>query len=126
MDLALKRTESSPDGIFGVLSDPTGKQVAVTLEHSFGDRPAITPGAYLCVRGSHILKGMDLPFETFEITNVPGHTGILFHVGNFNQDSSGCVLLGKSVVKNMITHSLVAFLNFMELQQGSTFWLTIR
>jgi hypothetical protein len=70
------------------------------------------------------------PFITFEITGVPGHTGILFHMGNYNQDSDGCVLLGESTVPDpdptMITSSVLTFNQFMGSQTGvDTFQLTV-
>ncbi len=66
----------------------------------------------------HRLHGMTEDFETFEIRGVPGHTGILFHWGNYNQDSDGCVLLGSARNGDMIVNSREEFANFMELQKG--------
>jgi len=34
--------------------------------------------------------------NTFEITNVPGRTHVLFHAGNTIEDTAGCVLLGRN------------------------------
>ncbi len=106
--------------MYGILSSNDGFS-CVTLEHSFisesGNNvygPKIPPGQYLCVRGTHQLEHGG-PFSTFEITGVPGHSGLLFHVGNFNKDSDGCVLLGESVdlVDAMITNSVATFAEFM-------------
>ena len=51
---------------------------------------------------------------------VKGHYGILFHVGNYNEDSEGCILLGTgfgntSSKGKMITASKQAFKQFMEM-----------
>jgi hypothetical protein len=126
--MLLVRQVLSPDGIFGELFTDDGSHVAVTLEHSYGLQPKLPDGEYQCVRGFHQLQGMHHTFETFEITGVPGHSGILFHTGNFNKDSSGCVLLGLSSGMNppMIYSSREAFAGFMKRQVGlSQFTLTV-
>jgi hypothetical protein len=66
---------------------------------------------------------MTEPFDTFEITDVPLHNNILFHPGNYNDDSEGCVLLGKAYGMKlnggkMIVNSRNAFDHFMYLQEG--------
>lgn len=141
MNLILTRNLFQPDGIFGELQDETGTQVAVTLEHAYdaghGDgsyAPKLQPGTYLCRRGPHQLHGMTEPFITFEITGVVGHTNILFHWGNYNKDSEGCVLLGRRIVPNpdapsdlMITSSRNTFLKFLDLQRDlDSFTLTVK
>lgn len=133
MDLTIKRLDYNDDGIFGHLEETdSGDSVAVTLEHAYysnnGDgsySPKLPPGDYLCVRGEHRLsKGK--PFTTFEVTNVPGHTGILFHPGNYNEDSDGCILLGTTLSFSMISESRAAFSKFMALQDGvDEFTLTV-
>ena len=75
MNLTLKNTDFSDDGIFGVLLDEAGNQIAVTLQHAYEQvdgkfSPKIPAGTYECVRGKHQLAGMTEPFETFEITGV--------------------------------------------------------
>lgn len=118
-------------GVFGVLLDDNNTQIAVTLEHAYsngqgGFQPKIPDGTYTCQRGTHILSGMSNTFETFEIQNVPGHTGILFHWGNYNNDSEGCVLLGTDLGTCMITDSRDAFARFMNLMEGvDTFSLRV-
>jgi hypothetical protein len=74
---------------------------------------------------------MTKPFETFEITGVPDHTGILLHPGNYDGDSSGCVLLGQNIITQpngiqMITNSHHAFEDVMNSLVGITeFQLTV-
>lgn len=114
----LLRTERNRWGIFGLLKEGED-QLAVTLEHAYPKpdgsfAPKLPEGKYLCARGYHQLKGMDAPFETFEIKNVPGHSGMLFHWGNYNRDSSGCVLLGKNNLKTSIDQSILTFQAFMK------------
>lgn len=134
MDLTLRHKSSDQFGIFGILEDEGGHAIAVTLEHAYasatGFNGKIPPGRYKCVRGPHRLHSMTSDFETFEVTGVVGHDNILFHWGNYNKDSDGCILLGdrKADVggSEMITNSKVTFAKFMELQKGlSSFELRV-
>lgn len=136
MDLILKRTEFLESGIFGHLYDLDGNLIASTLEHAYdagnGDgsyAPKLPAGEYTCLRGQHQLSHMRQSFITFEVLNVPGHTGILFHVGNFNDDSNGCILLGSSTNESAhyIEQSQLAFNKFMRLQEDiNEFKLTVK
>jgi|SRR5665213_4628099 len=126
------------DGIFGRLFDANGHLVAYTLEHSYlqDDKttwaPKIPAGQFVCVLGPHRLNGMTSDFETFEVTNVPGHTNILFHWGNFDKDSEGCILLGDKIITQtdgteMVTNSRETFKNFMNSLDGvKEFMLTVQ
>lgn len=123
MKLVLRRKEYGSHGVFGVLEDEDGNQLFHTLERAYrripeagsGWRPKVPAGLYKCVRGKHCLRA-GLPFDTFEVTGVPGRTGILFHVGNYASDSEGCILLGRgrSPTVAMITRSKEAFQAFMQ------------
>ena len=129
MTLYLKRQEFRDDGIFSHLEDAKGNFIACTLEHSFDMKPKVYDGQFSCVRGIHRLHN-NVPFETFEITGVSGHTGILFHVGNYNEDSDGCALLGMDIAQSdkgqIVTHSMIAFSKFMALLDGQqTFDLVV-
>jgi hypothetical protein len=141
LKLALTRKQAGEDGIFSDLTRADGTLLAQTLEHAYEHVPTSTPsvwepklpkGVYTCQRGEHRLSGSPTPFITFEIMNVPGHTGMLFHKGNFNADSDGCVLLGNSVVlekdgkTKMLANSAQAFARFLALVQSqTTFELTV-
>lgn len=119
--MILQRTNYSEYGIFGTLTNDLGGLICRTLEHAYptkkGFRPKVPEGDYRCVRGIHRLKDL-VEFETFEIMNVPGHTGILFHVGNANKDTDGCILLGLETSKTILLKSRVAFLDFMSRLKG--------
>lgn len=127
--LKLKRREYRDDGIFSELVNSHGDVIAHTLEHSYKNLPKLYIGTFTCKRGTHQLhKGP--PFETFEVTGVNGHTGILFHKGNWNADSDGCVLLGEAIAHSdkgqMITNSTATFHHFMQLMTGlDTFTLIV-
>jgi hypothetical protein len=140
MDLTLKREENRADGIFSTCTDADGNTVAHCLEHSYDDgnggwMPKLANGTYTCQRGPHRLHGMTADFITFEITNVPDFqgasvTGILYHWGNYNADSEGCVLVGEGIAQStkgqMVTASKVAWQALMDLQVGlDTFQVTV-
>jgi uncharacterized protein DUF5675 len=122
--MILNRTGFTVDGIFGTLSDDAGNRVAYTLEHSYNCVPKLPDGTYTCVKGHHMLHSG--PIEAFEITGVPGHTGVLLHYGNYNADSDGCVLLGDGSTATMITGSRDAFDKLMVTFTGvDSFTLTV-
>jgi hypothetical protein len=129
--MILRRNSYVETGIFGTLSDESNSFHYVTLEHAYKTEdgkyiPKIPCGVYKCVRGFHQLEGMDHRFETFEITNVPGHTNLLLHTGNSNQDSAGCVLLAYERKDDVILYSRIAFQSFMGRLNGlDVFELTI-
>jgi hypothetical protein len=118
MTLKLIRRECKDTGIFSDLCAENGVKLYSTLEHSYDCKPKIPNGTFTCVRGKHRLHGMTEDFETFEITGVEGHQGLLFHCGNFNKDSEGCVLVGRTRSGDMVTSSREAFADFMEGLKG--------
>jgi len=128
MRLTLQRVYSSEHGIFGVLYTESRSKVAVTLEHAYpaqeGFVPKIPPGVYKCVRGIHRLHSNPDSFQTFEIEGVAGHSNLLFHVGNYNHDFDGCVLLGTDFdcgeKPTQIWGSRHAFYGFMEFLETQT------
>jgi hypothetical protein len=50
----------------------------------------IPAGDYTCVRTWYHKGG----YDTYEITDVPGRTRILFHKGNVMKDVNGCIAVG--------------------------------
>lgn len=138
MDLTLTRLKKGADGIFSELEDTDGEFVAYTLERAYAVPnsfptewgPKIPAGEYICIRGIHQLAN-GKPFETFEVLGVAGHTGLLFHCGNFDSDSQGCILLGQQIQNinaetKMVTQSQVAFANFRALEAAiNSFMLTV-
>lgn len=121
--MILRRDEFTQHGIFGRLTSADGEEeICKTLEHAYqnddGDYlPKLLCGSYLCVKSVHQLSN-GIPFETFEITGLAGHFGILFHVGNWNEDSSGCVLVGQSIDNSCLMRSAIAFQDFMDRLKG--------
>lgn len=120
----LKYTAYRPDGIFGEFYfEGDALPFMVTLSHAYEQpdgswKPIVMPGTYHCVKGKHALAN-GVPFETFEITGVEGHSGLLFHPGNFDRDSHGCTLVGEHEIiqadgQRMITNSVIAFHRWLE------------
>lgn len=124
-------------GIFGHFQF-AGDQVPFcdTLSHAYQKQgiwlPIVMPGVYTCQRGKHRLHGMTEDFETFEITGVPDHSGLLFHWLNYNAQSEGCTGLGASRIRydsnkdgkidvlddEMITASKFTFAAWMKRLEG--------
>lgn len=128
MNLILTRDRRGLYGIVGTLRDESGNKVCITLEHAFQQpggtfSPKVVAGTYNCVRGQHRLAGKTSSFETFMLMDVPPFmscqvSGILFHRGNYNGDSEGCILLGESLGTGCILESNIAFGHFLDLQVG--------
>lgn len=110
--LRIVRVERSEDGIIGVLTID-GKADCFVMQPDERDQHFSIPvGNYLCKR-FHGKTWQD----TFEII-VPGHTALLFHIGNREDDSQGCLLLGEEVGelngKRAVFVSGKAFAEFMK------------
>ncbi len=132
MNFILTRKSSSAYGILGELRAEDDSFVCCTLEHAYpelgGFSPKTAPGTYTCVRH----PPRRLHYETFELTNVPPFQTvkvdeILIHIGNYNKDSEGCILLGEMFGTGCILESRAAFEKFMDIQSDvNEFILVIR
>ena len=119
--LEIKTVAIRDDGCFSTLLW-NGRPFAVSVERTFDNgRPILYNGLFTAKRGMHQLSH-GAPFETFEILGVTGHTGILFHKGNWETDSEGCVLVGESYAvlsgRTAVADSKGGFSELMELTQG--------
>lgn len=117
MILTLHTVTVRPDGCFSVLLW-NGVPFAVSVERTFEDgRPVIENGMHSCVRDFYHKGG----YETFEII-VPDHDRILFHKGNVEAQSLGCVLVaesfGKLEAQTAVLQSSAGFAEFMALTKG--------
>lgn len=74
--------------------------------------------------GDYICKWVQSPKfgNTFEITNVPGRSELLFHKGNIFEDSHGCTVLGEQYEPVMGKYGVVssgkAFEEFLKRTEG--------
>ena len=120
MRLTLKRASFTEQGIFGYLFDEQGNQIAVTLERAFpvpGSglwQPAVISGLYTCQRR----RSPRFRYDVFMLLDVPGHDFVEIHKGNWEENSTGCILLGTTIDGSMITESKIAFYKFMALLAG--------
>ena len=125
----ITRIATDPNnGTFGVLVID-GEPVCVTLEPYSRDNvnniSNIPPGQYICYRYSSKKHP-----NTFVVANVQGRSGILFHTGNIDEDTEGCIILGKEYGKIgnnwAVLYSKPAFKIFMnKLKNIKQFKLTI-
>lgn len=126
----LKRDDYRTDGIFGILTDDHGPNTFCVLEHAFivDGKPVakVAPGIYdviLCDATKHV------PYPAYELQGVPPFQGnpvdgIKQHIGNYNEDSDGCQLLGLAVQEvgslKMVVKSKAAYDEFMKANAGVT------
>lgn len=115
--LELKTVAVRDDGCFSVLLWD-GRPFAVSVEHTFDDgRPVLGNGWPEC----HATKYHKGGYDTFEIM-VPGHTRVLFHKGNTEDDSIACVIVAESFGvlnnKTAVQDSKGGFEEFMRLTNG--------
>lgn len=123
----ITRIASQPEhGTFGTLV-VDGKPICNTLEPYHRDNQknvsSIPTGQYICKPyNSEKYK------NTYEVTGVQNRTSILFHSGNWDDDTMGCIILGESfgTIGNdwIVADSKVAMEEFLGSVIG-TFQLTI-
>jgi hypothetical protein len=128
MILKLKRVSIIEPGAFGVLMlDEV--PFAVTLERTYGlyggQELKIAPGVYRCSMTIYYRGN----YPTYEI-HVPGHTRILFHKANLEEELDGCIAIGEQFGelngKPAILQSGKGFEEFMQKMRGLAFFdLTI-
>lgn len=85
--MQLQRAMRDKKMAVGILSDNLGTIFFTTIEGN-----PIPAGTYQVKRmpaSANPRHG-----ECFEVLNVPGRSDILFHAGNTQHDSTGCILLG--------------------------------
>ena len=113
--MILEREIRNSEATLGVLFDDEWE--VLTLENPWrnnGPDSSIPAGKYKCRRVNSPKFG-----TTFEVCQVPGRTHILFHAGNTEKDTLGCILLGLRRSSNIaISDSRVAFKKFMDHLHG--------
>jgi hypothetical protein len=132
MNFTLTTKQSGPNGIFSELRSQDNSIVFDTLEHAYliGQEwlPKVARGVtYICTR----YYSPDHGYNVFVLRSVPIFDGqpvtyIEIHIGNYNKDSKGCILVGLARGPTMIEESETAFKAFMEIQKDvDTFSLTV-
>ena len=136
-DIELVRLCKEPEGAFGVLLQHR-LPFAVTLEHTYqlpgSDQfVKIPPGLWLCKARRYNRGG----YDSYEVTGVPNHSLLLFHAGNDEDDTEGCILVGRRYgqiwdskreeLRPCILESKLGFDEFMRRTSGKdSFWLLVR
>lgn len=92
--MRLVRVSSTSEGTFGVL-ELGGYPFCVTLENPWlNNEPFVS-----CIpKGQYNLRRVESPKfgDTFEVADVEGRSHVVFHEGNTQIDTHGCILLGKN------------------------------
>ena len=91
--LMLERNLRNFAGTFGTLYSPEMTTLYTLEEDWNNNKPnvsCIPAGEYPLVRTIYHKHKL----ETFEVIRVPGRGRILFHPGNTEEDTQGCILLG--------------------------------
>ena len=94
--LTRTRSLTVKEGATGVLRIQTGnllwrcRTLELPWENNAPQISCIPAGIYTCRHFNSAKFG-----ETFQVCDVPGRSGILFHAGNSVKDTRGCILLGR-------------------------------
>lgn len=131
LTLHMSRFAESDWGTMGRLFVPDGPDL-YTLEDEWENNrrniSRIPAGVYVCEATTYWRHNI----PTYEVTDVPDRSRILFHPGNTEEDTAGCILLGmafgpvkvvdeetgEDVVKLGVWQSQKAFNEFMEAMEG--------
>lgn len=105
--LFIDRFITGKQGTFGALSveesDGEKTPFAVTLERQWLNNQrsisCIPAGNYMCLRCNtapeYNFQNSPKFGDTFVVTDVDGREFILFHTGNLDEDTHGCILVGE-------------------------------
>jgi hypothetical protein len=116
----VKRNYVGDEGAFGSMHKNRGAPFAVTLERTFkpnNDVIILPSHVYKCTKSRYYKGG----YPTYEI-HVDGHSRVLFHKGNKEAHSLGCILVAEFYHDfggmNGIGNSAGGFNEFMKLTEG--------
>ena len=117
LKLVLERQTRNSNATIGILFNPENQWEVITLENPWrnnGPDSSIPTGIYKCSRVNSPKFG-----NTFEVCEVSGRTHILFHAGNTEVDTLGCILLGMTRTSEIaIGRSREAFERFLNYTNG--------
>lgn len=128
MKLNVKRIALKPNYTIGRLSID-GKYFADTLEDAVREikiknQTAIPSGTYkmtldvVSPRFKNRVWAKPYGGKVPRLLNVPGFEGVLIHPGNDQNDTSGCLLVGKNTIVGKLTSSQATFHALMKQLKG--------
>lgn len=128
MEITLQRLYQGDDCTIGTLS-MNRKILCYTLENPWKDNEknvsSIPEGRYSCAP----YNSEKYP-NVWKINNVKDRTDVLIHIGNYEKDTKGCILVGSNVAynkKNMVTNSRITMEKLhSEIGIGRSFSLIIK
>jgi len=113
MQIKLARFKYTKDRTLGLLMLPDPHAMFFTLEPPWKENAksisCIPNGQYFC----HPQTTQKFGF-TWEVQDVPGRSDILFHIGNYPKDTTGCILLGEDLEDSSLKFSKQAMTRFRE------------
>ncbi|GJH29296.1 DUF5675 family protein [Caballeronia novacaledonica] len=123
----LRRTVKSALSTEGFL-ELDGVFQCYTLEPTYREKPGI-PVSVWKIMGKTAIPVGSYPVEvTFFsqakyyspiLSDVPGFTGIRIHIGNFPNDTDGCILVGTKLGVDKVVNSKIAFDALMQEFDGA-------
>lgn len=135
--LTLHRVLTGDEGTFGVLRTDK-RPFALTVERQWLNNmrgvSCIPEGEYKVMRciasPEYGYKNSPRFGDTFNVIDVPGRSKILFHKGNIDDDSHGCIIVGEQFGtlhdETAVLSSRQGFAEFLSLLKGhNEFELTI-
>lgn len=123
----IQREPSTPDGTLGEWMDEKGNHICYTVELPWADNET-DKSCIPCGNYKVIPHNSPAHPNVWEITNVPGRSGILIHAGNSEKDVLGCIAVGDSQgeIKGLpAVFNSVSTLNKLRGELPSDFILTI-
>lgn len=127
MKALLVRTDSSPDGTFGILYLENKKFYTLELPDRNNEKnhSCIPLGTYECT----YVFSPKFNKKTYLLSNVKDRSGIRIHSANFSKELEGCIALGKSrgILNGVpaVISSKNAISEFEEFLKGQPFTLEI-
>ena len=109
-DIIIKvyRTDYASQGTYGIYKVQLGDMILIgyTYEPAIGQGKGPIPvGEYSAYFRPSPNKG----YAVIELKGVPGFKRVQIHIGNFKEDTIGCILTGRNVVDGKLTKSKEAF-----------------
>ena len=92
-----------------------------TLELPYKDnqrRVSCIPAGSYKVKKRSAEQSTKYKYEHLIIEDVPNRKYILFHIGNYPHDTSGCILVGDTYARDFIGNSTAGFTKLMQELQG--------